>query len=225
LSSEGIAIITGAFSWPRVSHAGDGGTRRGDVPGADRIIAVIRDARTGLELLAAEADPIATAVLRLAPGWAESALPALGAAVVAGAAAQLDPEGRAGDHEGDPLVGAFCDAAVAEIQAGRIEPAAALFATLWQRKSATADALIGLAICGTHLGKFEEALVFANECMKLPEKPPRAFCIAGFCELQLGNRKSAQSLLALAARMARRRPEFRDDLRAAQRLLLILHYA
>jgi hypothetical protein len=29
----------------------------------------------------------------------------------------------------------------------------------------------------------------------------------------------------MAARMARRRPEFREDLRTAQRLLLILHYA
>jgi hypothetical protein len=56
-------------------------------------------------------------------------------------------------------------------------------------------------------------------------KHPRAYYITGFCELQRGNRKNAQSHLAMAARMARRRPEFRDDLRAAQRLLLILHYA
>jgi hypothetical protein len=56
-------------------------------------------------------------------------------------------------------------------------------------------------------------------------KHPRAYCIAGFCELERGNRKAAQSLLALGARIARKRPEFAEDLRAAQRILLILHFS
>jgi len=85
--------------------------------------------------------------------------------------------------------------------------------------------LSGLALCGVRLGQFGEALTLATACLNLPEKHPRAYCIAGFCELERGNRKAAQSLLALGARIARKRLEFAEDLRAAQRILLILHFS
>jgi hypothetical protein len=79
-------------------------------------------------------------------------------------------------------------------------------------------------VCGTRLGKFDEAFILATACLNLSVEHPRAFFVARFCKLKRGNRKAAQSPLATAARIARKLPEFRADLRAAQRLLLILHF-
>jgi len=59
----------------------------------------------------------------------------------------------------------------------------------------------------------DEAFTLANECLKLPMKRPRAYRIAGFCELER------------AIARPRSRPEFAEDLRAAQPVLLILHFS
>jgi tetratricopeptide (TPR) repeat protein len=117
------------------------------------------------------------------------------------------------------------ESAVESLKAGQISQAAVLLATLLHLGREEAEALSGLALCGVRMAKFEEALALASECLKLPVKHPRAYCIAGFCELERGNRKAAQSLLALGARIARGRPEFAEDLRAAQRVLLMLHFS
>jgi hypothetical protein len=72
------------------------------------------------------------------------------------------------------------DLAVKGFQSGHIGRAAALFATLLHLERQQAEALSGLALCGVRLGQFGEALTLATECLNLPEKHPRAYCIAGF---------------------------------------------
>ena len=52
------------------------------------------------------------------------------------------------------------------------------------------------------------------------ELPPYVILGCGYVGTRL-----AQSLLALGARIARKRPEFAEDLRAAQRVLLLLHFS
>jgi hypothetical protein len=191
---------------------------------------MVRDARSDIERRARDADAVACAILKLSPEWMDAALPALGTAMAE--QTMFEPPVAAPDvvepreeAEWDPLASIVYVAAVAKFRAGQIGSAVALLATHMLGPAAEADALTGLAICAVQLGKIREALILATACTKMPVKHPRAFCIAGYCELELGNRKTAQTLLALAARMARQRPEFREDLRAAQRLLLILHYA
>lgn len=100
--------------------------------------------------------------------------------------------------------------------------ALAVLATL---PSGRADGLLGLAICALRLHRYDAARTLGLETLKLRPGHPRACCIVGFCELERGDRKSAQHYLAVAARLGRQQPEFREDLRAAQRLLLMMHIA
>ena len=225
METDGIAIITGVLSLPRIGHAEADDARTGVTPTAERILSLIEEADAAFARRAQGGDAVAAAVASLSPGWSEVELSDLQRAVAAevetGAAPKMIDETKAGDL----LPRILYHAAAASVRDGEIHKAAAILAALLHHDTHEADALVGLAICGARLRKFDDALVLAAECMKLPAKHPRAYCIAGFCELERGHRKVAQSHLAMAARMARRRPEFRDDLRTAQRLLLILHYA
>lgn len=86
------------------------------------------------------------------------------------------------------------------------------------------DPALGLAICAIRLGRLDEALALATESLRRGSKHPRAFCIAGLCELDRGELSAAQQYLAIATRVARSQPKFRNDMRMAQRLLLILNF-
>ena len=173
-------------------------------------------ARAALEGRARDGNAVAAAVAGLGPAWAE--LEGLVEAD-AGEASALPPV------QSDVFAQTLYDAAAESVAEGRINRAVAILASLLHAHPGEADALVGLAVCAARLSAWDAALLLANECIDLSAKHPRAYYVAGFCELSRGNRKAAQSYLAMAARMARRRPEFRDDLRTAQRLLLILHYA
>ena len=74
------------------------------------------------------------------------------------------------------------------------------------------------------LDRYDEALPLAQESLKSGVRHPRAYCIVGMCELLRGNKAAAQENLAMATRMGRNHPEFREDMRLAQRLLLIRHF-
>jgi hypothetical protein len=185
----------------------------------------VRAAGAEFQRRLATGDSVAKAILALAANaWAEQELADIGAAIderrIGG-----NPVQTSANADTDWIALFIHDLAVEGFQSGHNERAAALFATLLHLEKQQAEALSGLALCGVRRGQFAEALTLATECLKLPEKHPRAYCIAGFCELERGNRKAAQSLLALGARIARKRPEFAEDLRAAQRILLILHFS
>ncbi|GJD91449.1 hypothetical protein BHAOGJBA_4997 [Methylobacterium hispanicum] len=112
--------------------------------------------------------------------------------------------------------------AVAE---GRLSEALTLLAPLAAEPDSRAEAVLGLAVCAARLGCCDEALILARESRRLAPNHPRASCVAGLCELELGNRRAAQGHLATAARLARRDPAFGEDLRLAQRALLLMHLA
>jgi len=230
VDSSGIEIITQVAKLPPLSLEPAMLEAEAAVA-ADRVVALVAAARAALERRSADRDAVAVAALSLAPAWPDDALRAAWDASDArevAPSAKTTPS-RAGrdapvtDAERD--VGALYERALLEIEAERFAFAAILLLPVLHLEAGKADGMVALAICGIHVGNFDAARDLAMECTRLPEKHPRAFSIAGFCELQRGHRKAAQLLLAQAARLARRRPEFREDLRAAQRLLLILHFA
>ncbi len=130
---------------------------------------------------------------------------------------------------GEPDPGAWLrllyEAAGAALEDGRPGEAITLLCTLAAAPGGRADGWIGLAVCGARLACYEDALVLALECRGLRPAHPRPSCIAGLCELERGNRRAAQAYLASAARLARGRREFSEDLRQAQRTLLLMHLA
>lgn len=108
--------------------------------------------------------------------------------------------------------------------AGRTERAALLLSSLLFLDQPGVDPVLGLAVCAVKLDRLEEAFALATESLRRGSKHPRAFCIVGLCEFDRGERAAARTHLAIAARLARSRPEFREDMRMAQRLLLILNF-
>jgi Flp pilus assembly protein TadD len=217
LEAQDIEIMMGLLT-PRAASAGSARDfRTAGALEAARVVAYVRTARDELEQRRLAGDAVASAILTLgAAEWTDEGIAEI-QAVVAGQ--RID-----GAFEANQMAPLVHDCAVDGFKTGHIDRAAVLLATLQHLKIGEAEALSGLALCGARLGKFDEALTLATECLKLPVKHPRAYCIAGFCELERGNRKAAQSFLALGARIARSRPEFAEDLRAAQRVLLILHF-
>jgi Flp pilus assembly protein TadD len=208
LETQDIEIMMGLLT-PRAVSAGS--TRDFRTAGA------LEAARDEFERRRSAADRVASAILTLgAAEWTDDGVARIQAAI---AGQRID-----GAFEANQIAPLVHDCAVDGFKTGQIDRAAVLLATLQHLKIEEAEALSGLALCGARLGKFDEALTLATECLKLPIKHPRAYCIAGFCELERGNRRAAQSFLALGARIARSRPEFAEDLRAAQRVLLILHF-
>ncbi len=161
---------------------------------------------------AARGDVAAAAVLALSPDGTVSQFKKSLAAI----SAQERPDG-------DPVQDIY-DLAAEEFAAGRAEAAAGLLASLLFAENLEPDPLVGLAVCALRLGRHDAARLLALESVRRGGKHPRALCVAGLCELEKGEKSVAKDHLALAARLARRNPEFREDLRIAQRLLLTLHY-
>lgn len=122
------------------------------------------------------------------------------------------------------LAQALKDLAASDAGTSEIDDRVNALVVLLAEDDADPQPALGLAICASCLGRAEEAYVFAMESLRRGGKHPRAFCIIGLCELENGDRPAAQHHLAAATRLARSRPEFRDELRAAQRLLLILNF-
>lgn len=123
----------------------------------------------------------------------------------------------------DGVASLLYDTALRSVAAGRVGEAIVLLCGLLPSETRRADGFLSLAVCAARLKRFDEALTLATESLKLSPDHPRPRCVAGLCELERGQRKAAQAHLAAAARIARRRPEWREDLRAAQRLLLLMH--
>ena len=217
LEAQDIEIMMSLLT-PRAANAPSAGDfRAADANEAARVISCVLTARGEFERRRMADDAVASAILALgATAWADKGIADVEAAIAG------QPVG--GDSDENRMASLIHDCAVNGLKTGHIERAAVLLATMQHLGMEEAEALSGLALCGARLGKFDEALTLATECLKLPVKHPRAYCIAGFCELERGNRKAAQSFLALGARIARSRPEFAEDLRAAQRVLLILHF-
>jgi hypothetical protein len=86
-----------------------------------------------------------------------------------------------------------------------------------------AAALLGFALCAARHGDWDDAVILALESRRAAPGQPRASCLAGLCELERGNRRAAQTHLATAARLARANPAHGEDLRLAQRALLLMH--
>jgi hypothetical protein len=115
------------------------------------------------------------------------------------------------------------DRAADYVRAG--QPAAALTALLVLNATpnAKARAARGLATLALRCSRDDAALLLAEQGLAMAPGHPRDSLVAGLIELQRNHRRAAQAHLAAAARNARRRPEYREDLRLAQRALLLLH--
>lgn len=123
------------------------------------------------------------------------------------------------------LGGSLYARAAAAVAEGRITEALAPLSALAGTPGHRAEALLGLAVCATRLACYEDAKILAEASRGLGPGHPRASCVAGLCELELGNRRAAQEHLATAARLARRDTAYGEDLRVAQRALLLMHLA
>ncbi|MFT0891560.1 hypothetical protein [Pseudochelatococcus sp. G4_1912] len=130
-----------------------------------------------------------------------------------------------GDAEGDPhCMLALQLQAASLVASGEINGAITLLCALLDWDEARNDALLGLAICAMRLERSDAALTLALDYIKRGGRHPRAHCIIGLCFLKSGDKRLAQTHLAVAARTARVDAAFRDELRAAQRLLIILNF-
>lgn len=206
----------------------------GGVPGAMRIDSSPPDIERQLRRALADftgraqaGDAGARAALELTPPGSDRLL----GGIAVDLAARMESAAES-PHAGEAALAASHDLAPAAyeyadvlVEAGRFREAAALLCAVAGLPGGDFDGLLGLAVCALRLGRPEVALALSQECLKRDPRHPRACCIAAHCELKRGDRRAAQSFYALAARLARARPEFRDDLRAAQRALLLMHLA
>jgi len=87
------------------------------------------------------------------------------------------------------------------------------------------EALCGLSICAVREGLFEDALRFSISSMSSFCRSARAFCIAGYCEMQSGRLKEAKDWLAIALRLSRGCAASLPDNRCAQGLLLSMYFS
>lgn len=128
------------------------------------------------------------------------------------------------DSDDLECVAALRAQAVSLVAAGDIGGAITVLCALLDWPSARDDALLGLAICAVRLDRHDDALALALDYLKRGGTHPRAHCIVGVCHLRKGDKRAAQNHLARAARAARTDAAFRDELRAAQRLLIVLNF-
>lgn len=116
----------------------------------------------------------------------------------------------------------FYACAAEAVEAGAFTEAGIGLAALLAEPDLRSKGLLGLAVCAARLKRFDEALAFALESQPLEgNSHPRAFFVAGLSECERGHRREAQTYLVRASRLARREARF-DDLRMAQRLLLLM---
>lgn len=115
-------------------------------------------------------------------------------------------------------------AARAEFAAGDLSGGASRLIPFLEIEEAAASVLEALSEGCLAAGRFEDARAIALRCLEGDPVNPRALCIAGECELALGNKKAAQAHLAKCARISRKLPDHIEDMRTAQRLLLQMHF-
>jgi tetratricopeptide (TPR) repeat protein len=167
----------------------------------------------------------ARAARELVPVRGEGLLAEISVGIAGRMAGEAERDGDATVAELQALAPAAYELAGEMVEAGRFREAVVLLCAIAGLRGGEFDGLLGLAVCALRLGRPEVALALAQECLKRDPRHPRACCIAAHCELKRGDRRTAQHYFALAARVARTRPEFREDLRSAQRALLLMHLA
>lgn len=99
----------------------------------------------------------------------------------------------------------------------------AALALLGLSRIATADGLAGLAGLAYLDGRPDHARILATAAAEADPSHPRPQLVLGLLARDGGGAKVAQQHLAITSRLARRHPAFRDDQRAAQQILLLLH--
>lgn len=140
---------------------------------------------------------------------------------VAGSLAQIGCERREDGSTGS-LPDVFYACAAQAVEEGAFTEAGIGLAALLAEPDLRSKGLLGLAVCAARLRRFDEALAFALESQRLEgNSHPRAYFVAGLSECERGHRREAQTYLVRASRLARREARF-DDLRMAQRLLLLM---
>ncbi len=193
----------------------------GDTPSAEALAATFQAAIGRLRSRVHD-DALARAALALAPGNRSDAIARIAARLGGGGAAK----GPAPAEPADLVAGlgpALYALAVDALEAGDIDDTLCALTLLLASDVSRADAAIGLSIAAWRAGNDDLALDLAVEALSLNPGHPRACLVAGLAQLARGQRRAAQTYLAAASRSARRKPDYRDDLREAQRSLLLLH--
>ena len=193
-----------------------------DLPTREQVEARLRLALAGVRDASDAGSQSRTTALSLLPPDADARLPTIAAAIVA----RRDSANAQATTQPDDqwLLPFLYDEAVGAVAAGQIDLATTALGVSLYWKAGEADALLGLAVCAVRLEQYDPALTLALDRLRLGHDHPRALCIAGLCELRRGDRRAAQNYLAAAARLARRNPAFREELRASQRLLILMHF-
>lgn len=172
---------------------------------------------------AASSDALARAGLALAEGRYADQVEALARRLAAHPETSRSDLLDAGSDTIAALGPSLYRAAGSDLQTGDDDRALTALLLLATHGTTRADAAIGLCICAWRMGRDELAFDLAVEALALSPGHPRACLVAGLAQLRRGQRRAAQTYLAAASRSARRKPDYRDDLREAQRSLLLLH--
>ncbi|WP_407048035.1 tetratricopeptide repeat protein [Methyloraptor flagellatus] len=150
---------------------------------------------------------------------------------VAGAILRLDPDWAIYDHAQDWLPGladtvwnSVEQTARSEMAVGHADRAISLLVPFVADETTRGAALRRLAQTSAEMARYEEALIIVRRCLEDDPNDPQMLCLAGLCRYKLGDNDGAQVLLAKSARIARKFPEYAESLRAAQRLLLQIHF-
>ncbi|WP_156417846.1 hypothetical protein [Aureimonas sp. AU4] len=105
---------------------------------------------------------------------------------------------------------------------GRLGEAAAMLLALLRDPARAGEGALGLAVLALGREDLSDAEAFARFCLDRGERSARACAVAGVAALERGDQADAQRLLSAAARIARTGGEAADDLRGAQRVLLLM---
>jgi hypothetical protein len=200
LPDRDIVDLIEALELPNWSSAqGAPGAGRMTAAGSDYLDRLITRSRAG--------DRAAEAAFRLARDMADDG---------------CEPAGGAGHDQLDTLADSYA-AARSIFDLGDLASAVTVLCRLLARSDAICELPLALAICAARLRKFEAARDLAVASLECNPRYPRTLCVLGICDLLRGSKAEAQGRLALAARLARGHPEYREDMRTAQKLLLIRH--
>ncbi|WP_294641438.1 hypothetical protein [uncultured Aureimonas sp.] len=151
-----------------------------------------------------------------------AASPASRAALLSLREAVLEPAARAARSLVPPVADRSYETARGLQAAGRLADAGALLGDLLDDPAQEEAACLGLAVLALERPTLDEAGGLARHCLDRGSRVPRACAIAGLEAFETGDETGAQRLLSAAARLARGRAEWADDLRGAQRVLLLM---
>ena len=107
---------------------------------------------------------------------------------------------------------------------GETEASSQIFLTLSLLGHKTGSALYGLATSLCKSGKYQEALDLSLIVGASGHPHPRALILAGYAAYKIDDPNLGRRCLARASRIARGKPEYTEELRFAQRLLLTQHF-